>query len=222
VAEGHHIIPCTRTLTAANGTEIRISGETLLNVYIGNLMIPTPCLVSEFVDEVMLGLEWMEANNCIWNFRQQSMTIEGNIFQLFAHNPTWGIRRVVLSEPVVLKPRTQHNVKADVVFANLAPTISDWVTKISEPQKGVRVARTVVNGQANQVQLRMINTNPHEVQLLKGVPLCRLEEGVVLGTKVETVSTSDGDSSHLETILESVDKSVSSLTSALSSVFLIL
>jgi len=64
-----------------------------------------------------------------------------------------------------------------------------------------------LNGQANQVQLRMINTNPHE----RGVPLCRLEEGVVLGTQVEAVSTSDGDSSHLETILESVDKSVSAL-----------
>ena len=45
-------------LHAANGTDIGVLGEIVLEVQLGNDKIPLECLV-ENVSEVLLGLEWL-------------------------------------------------------------------------------------------------------------------------------------------------------------------
>ena len=208
VAKGHPLIPSQKILTAANGTEIRISGETTLPLELGNLELPTTCLVSDFVDEIMLGLDWLEENDCVWNFGQRSITIKDATFQLYAHCPTWGVRRVLCSEPVTLYPKSQQDIRADVVFANLAPFVCDWATQASEPMTGVKVARALVDNQANQVLLRVANMNAKEVCLPKGMPLSRLEEVVVLPEQPTNSEAMSGDHGHLEEMVESIDPRV--------------
>jgi hypothetical protein len=39
--------------------------------------VTTRCLVSDFVDEVMLGLDWLEEYGCAWNFRDRTIEIGG-------------------------------------------------------------------------------------------------------------------------------------------------
>jgi len=210
LVEGHKLVPSDKVLTAANGTEIRVSGETTLHMILGEWELLTECVVSDFVDKIMLGLDWLEENECIWNFGQRTITFKDSAFQLYAHKPTWGVRRIILSEPAVMKPRTQQNVKADVVFANLAPSVFDWVTQSSEPQSGIRVARTVVDNQASQVVVRMINNKNEEIQLSKGMPLCRLEKAVVMPeTSSSNGSDHQNENKHLEELIPSVDETVS-------------
>jgi len=49
----------SQTLTAANGSEIELLGEARVNIELEpGFMVSTLFLVSEYVDEAMLGLDW--------------------------------------------------------------------------------------------------------------------------------------------------------------------
>ena len=210
VVQGYPLQQSEKILTAANGSEIRIAGETTLSIVLGELTILTKCLVTDFVDEIMLGLEWLEENQCIWNFGHRTITIGDCTFSLYAHRPTWNVRRVILSEPVRMNPLSEQDVVADVVFSSLSPSVCDWVTQASEPKKGVRIARTLVDNKTSQVRLRMINTNKDEASLPKGMPLCRLEEALVVSDVSEQpADSSERDCSHIDALLNTVDDSVS-------------
>jgi gag-polyprotein putative aspartyl protease len=57
--------PSVQTLNAANGTAIRVLGEADVTLDMGSLQIAVSCLVSEHVDEILLGLSFLEQNACI-------------------------------------------------------------------------------------------------------------------------------------------------------------
>jgi len=100
------------------------------------------CLVSEHVDEILLGLTFLEENQCVWHFAERWIRIANHEYQLFAHKVTWSVRRVTLQEDTVLP--CQQMVKAQTVYRTLAPSTSQWVTKPFEVASGLRLARTMV------------------------------------------------------------------------------
>ena len=66
-----------KKLTAANGTEVSLIGETVIHVKIGNITIPTFVVVSPEVSEMILGIEWLTKHNCNWNFESREVEILG-------------------------------------------------------------------------------------------------------------------------------------------------
>ena len=57
-----------RTLKAADGTEIPILGEVKLTVEIGSYSTQVVGLVSEYISEPMLGIDFLTRNKVIWDF----------------------------------------------------------------------------------------------------------------------------------------------------------
>jgi Aspartyl protease len=56
------------TLFAANGTEIPLSGALKLSFTIGNLRVWASLVVTEALEELKLGFNWLSFNNCQWDF----------------------------------------------------------------------------------------------------------------------------------------------------------
>ena len=201
------VLPNCQQLRAANGTEIDLVGEAVVDVYLNkDTVIRTRFLVSPFVDEVMLGLDWLVNNECSWQFCSRVITIRGQDFNVLAAKEGWRIRRVVLQEDVVLQPFTQQTVKAKTVYGKLGNGSGTWVTEASEIQPGIRVARTLVRDAASDVFLPVMNTSSHEVKLSTGMPLAPLEEVAIISTPTEP----DADNlKHVEPLWTDVDSSVS-------------
>jgi len=62
-------------LTAANGTQIPVLGEVKLSLEVGKYSSVLTGLVYEHVDDVMLGIDWLESNNVMWDFSQSRIEI---------------------------------------------------------------------------------------------------------------------------------------------------
>ena len=209
------LVPTSQILNAANGTNISVIGEAKLTIELDGCTVTTRGLVSEHVDEFLLGLTFLEETGCIWNFKERSIEIKGAQFKLYAHKPTWSVRRIVLQDTVDLQPRCQQNVPAKTIYSNLAPSFSDWMSQPIEVKKGVRLVRTVVSDQPTDVHVNIVNTNDHTVTLAKGLPLGRLEEVQLMETGSTSPGTShadDGDTTHIESLLQGVDESVDNAT----------
>jgi len=67
----------TRQIWAAKNTPIHIFGETELPLELDGRCLWTPALVSEDVDEVMLGFDWLVGHNCLWDFNTGRLTVDG-------------------------------------------------------------------------------------------------------------------------------------------------
>jgi len=59
------ITPSVRSLNAANGSTIPVTEEANLILELGNQSLRVPCLVSEHVDKILLGLTFLEENRCV-------------------------------------------------------------------------------------------------------------------------------------------------------------
>ena len=203
------VLPNCQELRAANGTSIEIAGEAVVELQLDtNFVIKSRFLVSHYVDEIMLGLDWLVNNQCAWKFGSRTINIGGREFSVFGANPTWRIRRVVLQEETIIPPFTQQTVKARTVYARLSPQVGNWVTESTEIQPGIRVARTLVKDTANDVLLPVLNSSASEVKLTVGTPLAPLEE-VELATSEGTVAK-DGETAHVEPLWNAVHETVSS------------
>ena len=211
------LIPTSQTLNAANGTTIKVVGEAKLTIELEGLTVTTRGLVSEHVDEILLGLTFLEESGCIWNFKERSIEIQGSQFKLYAHKPTWKVRRIVLQDAVELHPRCQQNIPAKTIYSHLAPSFSDWMSQPIEVATGVKLVRTVVSDKPTDVHVKVINTNDHTVTLPQGLPLGNLEEVQLMETRSTSSDTSqltDDDTSHVDALLQEVDESVDDTTRA--------
>lgn len=198
----------TRTLNAANGTSIPVSGETTLVLDLGDQCLDVPCLVSDHVDEILLGLTFLEECQYVWHFANRAIQVGSHVYSLFAHKLAGSIRRVTLQEDTTISPRCQQTVMAQTVYRTLTPSSSEWATKPFEVAPGVRMARTMVADSPSNVILQVINTNDREVRLPKGMPLGNLEEvSPIVAT--EDGAENDGDYSHISSLTDGIDEALS-------------
>jgi predicted aspartyl protease len=67
---------------AANGTNISVRGRAVVQFSVGNLKLSADVLVSDSVEEFLLGLNWLRENGCLWNFATSTITIRGREVKL--------------------------------------------------------------------------------------------------------------------------------------------
>jgi len=64
--------PAGCRLFKANGTTINVVGEIILNVHVGDLIIPTRFVLSDNVTEPMIGVNRLRRNIIVWDFSKLS------------------------------------------------------------------------------------------------------------------------------------------------------
>jgi len=116
-------VPIRKTnqvLTAANGSDIPLLGELDIVLKIWERETSSLALVSEHVQEVMLGIDWLEKNGVVWNFAKGKVTIGGRDHHLYGRTGARpSRRRVVLQQDVVVPPRLEMDVSTKVIFERL-------------------------------------------------------------------------------------------------------
>jgi len=67
-------------------------------------------LVSDEVEETMLGIDWLTENRCKWHFVERQVEIKGQMIPLRNRRFLAGVRRVRVAEDVCVPPGTQVDV----------------------------------------------------------------------------------------------------------------
>jgi len=135
----------TQQCIAANGTQIPILGWTSIKAWIGRNPVNINGLVTEHVVDIMLGIDWLRENDLIWNFRRNEISVEGQSYhlELMTSKNRW-CRRVILSNDIIVPPRSQVNVETKAVFnelrANQQLESNVWGTEPHEVNNGILVA----------------------------------------------------------------------------------
>ena len=206
--------PVDRKLMAANGSEIPVKGVAHIEATIGRCSVRIAALVSEHVFDPMLGIDWLENNEAVWDFAKGRVRIAGKWFVLKSRpeRVLWS-RRVILAEDVVVPPSSEK-----VVFTYLQCRALDCFgespnsTWLSEPriaQPGVVSARAIVPNDVVDIPMRVINVNDQPVNLKRGSLIAELQEAAVVDTAVDRDEPNEGIlPPELEHMADRVDPSV--------------
>ena len=138
--------PTTQQIWAANNTPISVEGEAELPFFLDEECLWTTAPISEDIEEVMLGIDWLQSYECIWDFKIGDLSINGHpAVTLTPHGHT-KCQRVLAQEYQEIPPRSQGNVTARITHRNAdALSRRPVYNEESEEEVGLRVAATNLN-----------------------------------------------------------------------------
>jgi len=178
------ISPTNKAVYAANGTPIRVVGVTMLPLKMDGYTTSAEVLVSEDIEEVMLGIDWLSERRCVWDFGRGELTVEGHSVKLYSGRQPILCRRVYAEKDVILPPRHQVDVVSRATLTDRRDLSSSWAVEARQLRPGVHVARTLLPGQLHGVKVRLINTTTEPKMVRAGTYL-----GVVDSVKIVSEDT---------------------------------
>ena len=121
-------------------------------------------LVSDEIEEIIFGADWLVANRCSWDFEDGVLWIRSENEQirvsLVKSGPKRCIRRIYARQTVELKPHSQSDVAVKTVWSSLPSGSADWLVEPKELCKGVIMARTLLPSDGSAAFVRVINCSP--------------------------------------------------------------
>lgn len=160
--------PADIQLFAVNGSELPVVGRINVALNIQGMEIPTVFLVSDEVDEVLLGIDFLVANNVRWKFSEGRVEIHDMVVPLLPRPVRGRVRRVYASERVVVQPSSEFVLPVALSQVSRLLPAADWLVEPHEIRRGVIVARTLDSDDSESCAVRVINVNDSPVELKGG------------------------------------------------------
>jgi hypothetical protein len=114
-------------LIAANGTELSVSGRTTIAFSVEGYEFHADVLVSESIDEILLGQDWLTQNRCNWRFADATVFIAGHEFKLSKRRGLMHSRRVYATENVKAEGHAVTMVLVKLALPSLRACSSNWL-----------------------------------------------------------------------------------------------
>lgn len=132
----------TSQIRAVNGTLIEVLGLVRLSAHLKRRGILLDGVSSDHIAEMLLGIDWLEAQAVVWDMWRSKLFMHGRAFSLVPKLDVGWVRHVVVQESVQLPARCEMSVSGCTVFLNLSSTWETWASKpCSPPESYVWPAR---------------------------------------------------------------------------------
>ena len=112
---GFQVTPSKGRLFAANKTEILLHGEVELPFHVDERQLSAVVSVTDVVDELILGIDWLAKNRCAWDFTKGSLQLNGELVKLCGRSSKDKVRRIYAEEDVEIPAWTQAEVPVSVI-----------------------------------------------------------------------------------------------------------
>ena len=94
--------PCETVLCTAGGKQLKVKGCTMMTFTVSDLTITTEVIVSDELDELLIGANTINENNAVWDFTAKTLTINKVPILLKARQCKCNVRRVYIRETTVV------------------------------------------------------------------------------------------------------------------------
>ena len=168
MAEGLSLQPGSTQLIAANGTIILIDGTVRIGLQLKNQKFLQEFIVTDEVDDVILGLSFLTQHDVSWSFNNNTIIINGVHHQLRYIPARPSCRRVMVAQPVSIPPRSQVTIQVKAPFRCWTDPKSAYLLDTTEPSGGLFIARTLIPSTSAVCQLTACNTRGSELHLKEG------------------------------------------------------
>ena len=167
--------PTTETLSTADGTDLPLLGET--KIYFTVAGVPTECrvVVTDAISELILGIEWLQTNQCVWDFGSNSFSIEGTLSKLRCRRAQKAVRRILVKEEIEVPGFHASEVPVRVVRTSLTDPQGDWGMENGTRKTNLVVANGIYDSYDLESVCQVINMSDSVIRLKRGSEIGRAE-----------------------------------------------
>jgi len=115
----------------------------------------------------MLGADWLQTHNCLWDFRNSRLYIDGQEAVPLTRRRVIHCRRVFVEENIVLAPRQQVDVPARTTILSPRHKGVGGMVESRKIRPGIYIGFTLLPDRHRDVRVRMVNTTM-KPQLIHG------------------------------------------------------
>ena len=133
---GLSLYQCKVILSAENNNSFPILGAVTVTANLQGKNIEIDRLVTDHVDDVILGLDSLQAKGADCNFQTGKLTVDGQAYQLVDGRKRAHCRRMIIQDPVTIAARSQLDVPTIVAYVTYCSTWVDgetaWMSEAGE------------------------------------------------------------------------------------------
>ena len=133
-------------LSAANKTVSPIDGDADIHFTIDDLPVTASVLVSDAMDELLPGSDWLAQNRSWWDFAAGTVYIGEKLVYTYQRERTDACRRIFVAESCTVPPRHEANIPACMIQQVRRSYASDWAMETRVIRPGVVTARALLDG----------------------------------------------------------------------------
>jgi len=163
-----HLDETEHRLYAANGTSIPILGETTIEFEVQNETMTTTIVVSPALSEMILGIDFLTANRCRWDFGHGLIELGGRWIRLQSRTPRGAVRRIRSESSMTIPAWHQANVPVKVMWSNLRPVAENCVVEPRVFTDGVMSGRTLLDGNTFRSVIPVMNLADRDYEIYQG------------------------------------------------------
>jgi hypothetical protein len=123
--------------------------------------------VSEALDEVILGIDWLTQNRCRWDFGRGAIEVNGKWLRLYHRTARKAVRRIYAGETATIPAGRQMDVSVHITWPNLHQADGDLMLEPRVFNSGIVGARTLLEGQTFRSAVRILNLSETDFVLRK-------------------------------------------------------
>ena len=188
VVSSYQFEPTTRQMFTANGEPLPIAGQMVMKFQIGGIWSSVKVLVSDAINELILGIDWLIENRCVWNFGQTYLEFQGKqIYTNEAYNVRFVRKLLVSNDTVVGEGRLTHVPVMATMHSLRNQEI--WAVQPKAIRSDLIVGSSVCRGEDLYTTVQIINLSDGPRTFRKGEIIGEAEiVQLVEPIPVETVS----------------------------------
>ena len=184
-------VPLERTnekLSTADGTDVPLLGETTIYFSVSGLQTSCRVVVTDVLTELILGIDWLRRNQCVWDFGSSSFVMKGRQSQLSCKRPKQTVRRIILEDDVVIPGQHTANVSILVTRSSLSHEDRDWGLTRKIKDADLVIANTIYDRDQVRSCCQVWNISDLPKRLKKGSEIGWAEPIEIIETEQSEVS----------------------------------
>ena len=198
---------------AANGASIPLIGATTLRFSIDGHSVKAHVVVTDVIEELILGIDWLATNGCRWDFSLAKVWIGDQEIQTHNRPTRLSLRKIYASQAHEIPPGYQHDIPVKITYSSLANVPSDWVFEPKTLRPGVVAARTLLDGRSLQGAVRVVNysNSVHRLRSDQYLGAAELTEDTVnIQVTAQTRQLEANGLDHVQSLIDNLPKDLSS------------
>ena len=176
-----------------NGHSIRVRGSVTVPITIMGRSFQQQFIIADHITaEGILGVDFMERNNCVVDLSERQITVENCMVIPLASNVPCDHTHVMTNHVTIKETVTIPAESELEMMVQLPSSCGTWLMEGNRfKPDGVLVARAVVTPKDNSIPMRIANTSALSVTLFKGVNVARAE--LVEDTSINAITENNCD-----------------------------
>jgi len=183
---------------------VPILGTATVCFAVAGITLQHKFLVSDAVEEVIFGSDWLVENRCHWDFENGILLLKSTTEPVRVHLTgncvRQCVRRIYAKETVELKPGTQSDLSVRSVWSTIPSATTDWIVGPKKLRCGVMMARTLLTNDKETVTVRVVNCSPVSCTASAGELLTTAEPADIHTGEMEAIS-SDLQDKHVQCLI---------------------